>query len=364
MAILPNYFDPAMYGSPMGGLLGNLPMYQTQIGPSDGFPGAPTDMSAQSRAPMAAQPGPWDRFLGGLSDNSDMLMMLGAGIMQGGLGKGLQLGAQSAQAAGKRATTDDIKEFEYAKSQGFKGGFQDWMARKRAGAGEYGLNPIWGRDKDGNPVMLQAGKSGEAIQTRLPEGVSLSGKEPIKFDAGTHFVLMDPLTRQTIGVIPKNIAEAKAQEEIGKLRGPAEINLPTTLAKAEQALGVIDQMIAHPGREAATGLSSRVDPRNYIAGTDATDFNVMSRQLQGKAFLEAFESLKGGGQITEVEGQKATEAIGRLSTAQSEEAYLAALRELRGIIVGGMARARQKAGVAPAAPAPATPAPADPLGIR
>jgi hypothetical protein len=51
------------------------------------------------------QPSTWiDRLGAGLNDNASMLMGLGAGIAQGGIGKGLQMGAQfgSLDAAAKR----------------------------------------------------------------------------------------------------------------------------------------------------------------------------------------------------------------------------------------------------------------------
>lgn len=243
-----------------------------------------------------------------------------------------------------RGQTDDIREYEYAKSQGFAGSFTDWTQRKRAGAGEYGLQPIWGRDADGNPVMMQPGKSGEAIRTKLPEGVTLSGKEPVRIDAGTHFVLMDPLTRQVIGQIPKNIEDKEAAEERGKALGQAQVALPGTVAKAEQTMGLIDAMISHPGRETATGMSRWLDPRGYIPGNPARDFVARADQLQGRTFLEAFESLKGGGAITEIEGKKAEQAIARLDRSQSDGEYLAALQELRGIVAAGVARARARAG--------------------
>jgi hypothetical protein len=83
-------------------------------------------------------------------------------------------------------------------------------------------------------------------------------------------------------------------------------------------------------------------------GTRDAGFDAMGDQLKGKVFLEAFQSLKGAGQITEVEGQKATDAIGRLNRAQSEGDYKAALTELKGVITGGMERARRQA--SPAAP--------------
>lgn len=109
-------------------------------------------------------------------------------------------------------------------------------------------------------------------------------------------------------------------------------------AAANDMLGVIEMLDKHPGRETATGASGAIDPRNYIPGTDAKDFSVALDQLKGKTFLQAFESLKGGGQITEVEGKKATEAIGRLNTAQSDKAFKQALGDLRGVVEAAMKR--------------------------
>lgn len=218
---------------------------------------------------------------------------------------------------------------------------------------EYGLNPQTALDKDGNPVLLQLSKDGKAIQSQLPEGVRLS-KEPIKLDAGTHFVLLDPITRQNIGTIPKDLAAAEEQKIVGKTRGENVVSLPDTIAKSEQALSVIDQAISHPGREKTTGWNSTFDPRTYLPGTDSADFQAVAGQIEGKAFLEAFESLKGGGQITEVEGKKATQAVARLSTSQSDEAYKQALLDLREVVSAGLQRAKAKASSTPVAVDPAT----------
>ena len=109
-------------------------------------------------------------------------------------------------------------------------------------------------------------------------------------------------------------------------------------ASATAQLGVIDKALNHPGRETVTGMSGVLDPTNYMRGTDARDFQVVNDQLQGAAFLQAFESLKGGGQITEVEGKKATDAMARLNTAQSDNEYKTALEELRGIMASAQSR--------------------------
>jgi hypothetical protein len=110
----------------------------------------------------------------------------------------------------------------------------------------------------------------------------------------------------------------------------------------------IEGILNDPALDFATGW--RAWTQN-IPGTDARRFGARARQLEGQAFLQAFESLKGGGQITEVEGLKATQAIGRLDTAQKPEDYRAALTELRDILKAAQGRPQgwaQTQGQAPA----------------
>lgn len=131
----------------------------------------------------------------------------------------------------------------------------------------------------------------------------------------------------------------------------------TSLASIESQIGVIDKALSHPGRGTATGLSGTIDPRNYIPGTNARDFRVVADQLGGAAFLQAFESLKGGGAITEVEGKKATDAIARLNRAQSDQEYGVALQELRTVMDNGRKRlgGTDKPGGGAALPLPPNP---------
>lgn len=92
---------------------------------------------------------------------------------------------------------------------------------KSAAGTEYGLNPQYGVDAEGNPVLIQLGKNGQSTQTPLPDGVSLS-KKPIKLDAGTHFVLLDPITRQPVGKIEKQLQNAASQKAQGAVEGKTQ----------------------------------------------------------------------------------------------------------------------------------------------
>lgn len=115
------------------------------------------------------------------------------------------------------------------------------------------------------------------------------------------------------------------------------------IANAQDMLKVIDTLQNHPGKGTATGMSGKVDPRNYLPGTDAKDFRVALDQLKGKAFLQAFESLKGGGAVSEIEGTKASNAMARLDTAQSDKAFNEALKDLRDVVESATARQKGSA---------------------
>lgn len=145
------------------------------------------------------------------------------------------------------------------------------------------------------------------------------------------------------GSYPIDVEGREAAEARGTARGKAQANYPQIASATGTSLRLIEEAIKHPGRETATGLSSRLDPRNYIAGTNAADFDARGKQLEGRTFLDAFEALRGGGAITEAEGNKATAAHARLQRSQSDEEYLASLKDLRTILQKGLKVARLKA---------------------
>ncbi|OOY15064.1 hypothetical protein [Thioclava sp. DLFJ4-1] len=117
--------------------------------------------------------------------------------------------------------------------------------------------------------------------------------------------------------------------------GGADANSALSPSSPESMISSIDGILNDPALDSSTGIFA---PLQNIPGTPMKRFGARAKQLEGQAFLQAFSSLKGGGQITEIEGQKATQAIGRLDTAQSADDYRAALTELRDILVKGSQR--------------------------
>jgi len=157
-----------------------------------------------------------------------------------------------------------------------------------------------------------------------------------------------------------NIAAWKAAGKYtGEQGAKAETELPQVLDTATQQIAMIDQLVGntdgsikpHPGFKSYVGLTMKPFAR-LIDGTSEADFDGRLKQLLGGAFLQAFQALKGGGHITEIEGEKATQAITRMSKAQSEREFVVAARDLQTVIQQGVRRAQTKARFAPSAATP------------
>jgi len=93
----------------------------------------------------------------------------------------------------------------------------------------------------------------------------------------------------------------------------------------------IDALMNDPNLEDALGFEGIVRGFASNVGLDpnVARVNEMIKQVRGDVFLQAFEKLKGGGQITELEGMKAEQAMARLGQMQSHADYVNALKELR-----------------------------------
>jgi hypothetical protein len=170
---------------------------------------------------------------------------------------------------------------------------------------------------------------------------------------------------------PEYITMKARMEQQGKDRAKFEAAAPEAMSKAEEAIRKIDELVGteptktkegkiiggskpHPGFQAAVGLG--FPGITYVPGSSAADFDARLKEIQGGAFLQAYETLKGGGSITEVEGAKATQAITRMSKAQSEKEFKTAAREFQNILRKAIDRSKTKLGNAGApAAASATP---------
>ena len=146
---------------------------------------------------------------------------------------------------------------------------------------------------------------------------------------------------------------------------------PSAIQSGEQTLALLNRMVGdpkakgaaaqlHPGFRGVVGATLMPGMR-LVQGTPEADFDAMLEQVLGGAFLEAYERLKGTGQITEIEGKKATQAITRMQRAVSETEFLQAAQEFRSSLENAMERTRNRLqGVSGRTSAPSRPAVAAP----
>lgn len=345
--------DQAQYGSPI--------QPQTQA-----MAQMPQDTPQQAPAPVAPQPTPQSPGVGGFLQglNENFQTMGNGGSLIGAL-TGQQPNNQTAQflvskgidpsiaksitsdpvmlravlphVMGIGGQTEDIKEFERAQKDP---AFAKYLESKRSGAGEVGLNPVWGEDGKGNPVLGQLNKRGEFIQTKLPAGV-VPSKGVDKVDMGTEWGVISKVNGQLIGKYPKNVVEKEAQEKEGQARGAARVALPAAESTTTRALNMLKQAEEHPGLGDSVGF---VVGRLPALTPKGADFRERIEQIDAMVFGDAVEVMRGLGALTDKEGPKVTAARARLKTAKSEEDFRTALKDVREVFETGIANMRQKAG--------------------
>lgn len=364
--------DQAQYGSPI----------QPQMQAMAQMPQATPQ---QAPAPVAPQPTPQSPGVGGFLQglNENFQTMGNGGSLIGAL-TGQQPNNQTAQflvskgvdpamaktivsdphllrsvlpsLLGTGGLTDDIKEYQFAKREDPSLTFNKFMQQKKAVSGEYSLTPQYGTNDKGETVLIQTGKSGEAIQTKLPAGVKISSGVD-KIDLGTSWGIVDKRTGQMVGTQPKDVAGKEAAEKVGQARGTAQAALANGAdIDAEETKKKIDQFINSKGFNEVFGQFDQYRPK-WTHSDQGADALARYEQLTGVSFLSAYQMLKGGGAITDIEGQKAGAAMARLNRAQGEAEAKQALIDFKEAVDTGLRKLKRAAngGEEPAAASTAAP---------
>jgi hypothetical protein len=179
---------------------------------------------------------------------------------------------------------------------------------------------VWLRDqKTGKPVPGQMRQDGTIVRSGMPDGTDPVAPYDVNFDKSSG-TAAGTASGTAAGALPgatqlsQNIAQQidsiKNDPYLPNMVGPVAGRLPNFTADAERVQQKIDQ-------------------------------------LKGGAFLQARQALKGGGAITDYEGKKAEEAYTRLSQAQSETDFKAALDEFNYYVQQGLQKLQAQASQRP-----------------
>lgn len=179
--------------------------------------------------------------------------------------------------------------------------------------GQFAKNPYQISDVGGVPTAIDR-LSGTASQIATPEQVGGN--------------------KATIETVVGNEAD----------RRTAEKDLPKLQQEATLAVQTVSQLLEHPGFASRYGWSSLGGNIPALPEGKAADAQAIIDQLKGQTFLQAYEKLKGGGVITEIEGDKAQAALNRaFDQNQSPAAAKKALEEFVYYTNLGLEMAQKKA---------------------
>lgn len=172
-------------------------------------------------------------------------------------------------------------------------------------------------------------------------------------------------TMMPLGNDPSNaavVAQAKAGGKgIGEEVAKAQIAIPDMETSIAQAEYLGKQLFAHPGFQSAVGVG--IPGARKLTGTNESGFMALHDQIVSGAFLQSAQQMRGLGQLTEIEGTKATAAANRMSAATNEKDYRAAYDDYVKFMNMGLEKLRKKAAMSYQAPstapvaAPGAPAP-------
>ncbi len=206
---------------------------------------------------------------------------------------------------------------------------------------EAGLNLVYWKDAQGNLHAGQPLKGGGMKEVPLPEGGQWAPGVGY-LDTGTDFVPYDK-RGGVMGAqpIPKDLAGAEAQKEIGTASGKATAAAPADMAAAETALTLLDSIEKDPNLDMGVGGTSMW---NFIPGSSGRDFQTKVDQATSGAFLSAIQQMRGMGALSNAEGQTATQAVTRMTTSASKEEFMSALNDYRTIVQAGYSRAASRMG--------------------
>jgi Phage tail lysozyme len=229
------------------------------------------------------------------------------------------------------------------------------LEQDRAGTGAdpatYGTSLQFFTGQDGELRAGLTGNDGTFKEVSPPDGGSwATGVD--KVDAGTKWIFFNKRTGEQVGEQIKDVRGEEQQKALGKGEGTTQADAAAALGGNSAMAALIDQQINDLKNDPyLPNMLGPIDSRKPNISEDAARVQARIDQLQGGAFLQARQLLKGGGAITDFEGQKAERAFVRMNAAQNEADFKAALDEFNAAVQEGVRKLEAQAGGGAVAPA-------------
>jgi hypothetical protein len=262
------------------------------------------DPTLQRRLEMAGVP--LEQAINGPMDNASL-----EGQMRMGLTAGQLLEDKRWQAGFDREgeyRAEDVKHRNRVQT------FAESDAASNGGAGSYGLNVVWGKDENGNPVAMQPSKGGGLRAAETPDGVSLLDPYSTAFD-------------RKLGTLA-----AGAEGD----KNPALLGVEAAEADMARLSEQIDLAITQTDKN-NTGFWGQYN-------VTATDLNATLKTIRASGAFTSLVNLKeqGGtlGALSDTELQLLEAKIANVERSQSQEQLDRNLLELKNALQGSTTRIR------------------------
>lgn len=336
-------------------------------------------------------------FYDAFDSRRNMLMGLGADLLSGNWGQGRAMqGAQidDAYATQQKAeaerqeqinqTTEWLREnypqfADLPPDQGFQLAMKVMSEKQQApldpadsATGRQQLADQFGLEGAARQEYVLTGKlpgGNQTVRAGLGQPIPLRNKqtgETVPFMPMSDGTYINPLTQQIADdsweFDPAYIAAQRSMgTEQGKRVGGAQFDLPSAELTRDQTLMAIDDIRAQTkGMEEQFGNIAGIPQQLTPAwpGSEKAKFQVAVERATNRAFLEARQMLKGGGQITDFESRKAEAAITSMQIAMEKgdkAQFEKAVADFEQAVKDGYEELQQQAGTMPAvggAPAP------------
>jgi len=177
-------------------------------------------------------------------------------------------------------------------------------------------------------------------------------RRQLEFEARRVALLEAELARKPPPVPAAQRVRESMMETRGKVIGTKaaeqEFALPSVEQSVSRAFQSAQELLAHPGFEAATGMPNPFKGGfgiGNVSGTPAGDYATALKGAMSEAFKPAFEALKGAGAISEFESKSALAGLANIGTDMSEAQFKRELQKYVDKLATGLNVARKQAGM-------------------
>jgi len=170
--------------------------------------------------------------------------------------------------------------------------------------------------------------------------VFLIGEVPHVVDRATKALV--PLQIDGVNITAQDVAKNKniisSSAAVSEANTAKTIDAPKAARAGNLMLDTLNKM-QNQYRNAVSSRTGGIEGKLPVITEQQALGQSFIDQVSGKTFMEAYQSLKGGGQITEIESEKAEAALTRLQQREmSDEEYFKALQELQEIVIKNVQR--------------------------